>query len=761
MLAVTQRALQSSRRNKMSVVGKKAPTAQETLASQAQDLQSRFSQGAIVGNIGVASMESLSSLDRENLELSMESVVSDLSVSLESFGGETLTKAQKDAVAVIAMASASPAEYARTALSASDASAPRGAGTVVSVESLGDFDFMEKAVASLEAFDNSNLTDFIGLSMVYNQKAAKQGEFAEGFYRTVVLTPEQGGADVTIRSHLVLNHFLHNTRGDHADFKQRRLLEAALNYKILADQSTTLVPEIHDGNKDLFVAENVVAPRSVELGNRKVTTSALKVGTRVNLVGLAQNTLVKIAGQANQTDSLDRNVGLKTLYIRKGDSDVLGFDVENLPRAAFIKGNQGLARELELNFRTSSIQINAKSLNYKGEPVTNPILKQIVEGGYTVTLALVVTGNVDVEKGNAVVNPATIAVDRVVNAAGEVLSLTNAGVGKTIADGLADLVVIGWEPAARLSNANRRLRGLQLNSSEYTERYPVMLGSPLSIPSPLAEARGMADIDLLVTAARLRNDNMAVTTLQRFVDGLSRWKFLSGSIDADDLLPEVEGIARFLVRPWFRERNLDLRELVISRRSYERVQDVQAALGNVLRSDIQDAILESNYKTALDAYTGYVGEKVHVIIGSDPKTASYILKDGDARTLGDDISFEKVTSVDERIRRTIYWTFKRETEGLDPLNCGTHFWIPELISHVNVSRDETQIREAMVQPRNRHVNHLPIFGKINVIGLDEVLSEGWAYPVQNFPGSADATDPVEGSTGSTGTGSDTGAGTAG
>jgi hypothetical protein len=260
-----------------------------------------------------------------------------------------------------------------------------------------------------------------------------------------------------------------------------------------------------------------------------------------------------------------------------------------------------------------------------------------------------------------------------------------------------------------------------------------MLGSPLSIPSPLNEARGMADIDLLVTAARLRNDNMAVTTLLRFTDGLSRWKFMADSIVADDLLPEVEGIARFLVRPWFRERDLDLRTLVVSLRSLERVQDIQAALANVLRSDIQDAILESNYRTALDAYTGYTGEKVCVLIGSDPKTASYILKDGDSRTLGDDIDFVKVSTVDQRIRKQIFWTFTRKTEGLDPLNCGTHFWIPELISHVNVSRDETQIREAMVQPRNRHVNHLPIFGKINVIGLDEVLSEGWKIPVATFP----------------------------
>jgi len=742
----------------MSVIGKQARTAQQALADQAKTLQQMYKQGAISGNVGVASMESLNEIDRENLITSMESIGQQLTASLESHG-EQLTQAQIDATAVIGMASQDPAKYASAALAISDMSAPR-VGSVVSVESMGDFDFHEKAVPSMEAFDNSNLTDFIGLSMVYNQKAAKQGEFAEGFYRTVILTPEQGGADVTIRSHLVLNHFLHNTRGDHADFKQKRLLEAAINYKILADHSTDLVPERHAGNEDLFVGAGVVEPRSVDLGNRTVVTAPLLVGKRVNLVGLAQNTLVKIAGQANQTDALDRSVGVKTLYVRKGDTDVLAFDIQNMPRAHFIKGNQGLARELELNFRTSSLQINAKSVNYKGEALTNPILQQIVSGGYTVTLNVIATGNVDTEKANAIVQAAPINVEKVVNAAGEVLSLTEAGPGRDIAQGLADLAVIGWEPNARLSNANRRLRGLQLNSSEYTERYPVYLGSPLSIPSPLAEQRGMADIDLLVTAARLRNDNNAITTLLRFADGLARWKFLTGSVDADDLLPEVEGIARFLVRPWFRERTIDLRTLVRSLRSYERVQDIQAALGNVLRSDIQDAVLETNYRTALDAYTGYTGEQINVLIGSDPKTASFILKDGDSRTLGDDITFEKVTTVDQRVRHTIFWTFKRKSEGLDPLNCGTHLWIPELISHVNVSRDETQIREAMVQPRNRHINHLPILGKINVVGLNEVLSEGWTIPVQTFPGNgSDADAGAGGNTGGADAGSDTGAGT--
>lgn len=93
--------------------------------------------------------------------------------------------------------------------------------------------------------------------------------------------------------------------------------------------------------------------------------------------------------------------------------------------------------------------------------------------------------------------------------------------------------------------------------------------------------------------------------------------------------------------------------------------------------------------------------------------------------------------MDARVRGEIYWTFVRNTEGLDPLNSGSMLWIPELISHVNVARNDAQIREAMVQPRSRHVNHLPIWGKVKVEGLAEVLSEGWKIPVGTFSGNTD------------------------
>lgn len=734
----------------MSVVGKNTESVGKLMTAKATELQNGLKQGTfgtfakeVSGQI--ASFESLDDLQQGNIQTSLENIATELKGQVGNlFGAKGPAESQLNAAAVIAMAAQDPAAYHAMALKAPNMSVSSENMHIVGIDAPGEFDYVEKANPSMEAFDNSNLTDFIGLSMMYNLKTARQDAFGEGYYRTVVLTPDNGGADLSIRSQLVLNHFLHNTKGDYQDFKQRRLLEAAINYKILADDSTTLVPEIHDGNREFFLPENVVEARTVDLGNRVVTTAPLVFGKRLNLVGLAQNTLVKIAGQADNTDSLDRTTALKALYLQKGDADVIRIDTEYMPRASFVKPPQGLAREQELSFRNTSIQINAKSVNYKGEPLKDPILKQIVDGDYVVTLSVIVTGQVNTEKGNVSVNANPIEIASIVNGAGEKLDLES-GQGKQLADALADLEFIGWEPAARLSNANRRLRGLQLNSSEYTERYPVMLGAPFSMPSPLAEQRDASDIDLLVTAARLRNSNNAVTQLIRYTENLARWKFLADEMPADDLQPEVEGIARFLVRPWFRETVLDLRNAVVSLKSHERVLDIQAAIVNVLRNDIYDAIVESNYQTALDAYTGYSGEQIHVRIGTDPKINRFIVVPGDSRTLGDGVEFDKVTTMDSRVRGEIYWTFVRNTEGLDPLNSGSMLWIPELISHVQVARNDAQIREAMVQPRSRHVNHLPIWGKVKIVGLSEVLSEGWKIPVATFPGEPadDTTAPAQ------------------
>jgi hypothetical protein len=706
---------------------------QVKLDSEIRTQGSAFASSEDAGR--VASLESLSSDQKQSTMRSLQ----EHAASLESHfqhEGISVTPSQLAAGAVIAMTAGQPASYQRQALKTTVVS-QEGVNIVGADEGgvAGGYGFSDGLHSSLEAFDNSNLVDFVPMSIMYNIQAARQDAFAEAFFRTVTCTPENGGVDLSVRSQLVFNHFLHEVTGASADFKQRRLLEAAINHKILSDESTTLLPEVleDDSNASYFVSPTAVAPRFVEMGNRTVRTAPLKIGQRVDLIGISQNNLMKKNGQADNTDSLDRTTGIKNVYMQLDGDDVLRFGVQNLPRSNFVKGPEGRNREQQLHFVTRSLQLNEKTLLADGSaPTSGTALDEIVQQKLIVNLSVTMTGQVDTEIGNLEVNAGRVTVHSVYNADGEKLSLTS-GVGATIVAGLEGLVVIGFDPNARLSNANRRERGLQLNNQEYTERYPVPLGPPISTPSPLAENRDAGEINSLIAATRIRNSNNAVTKLINYADSLSSWIISEEmGVDQNDV-PEIEGIARFLIRPWFRHTDLHLPDHINSLTSHERLADVAAVLVNAIRDGVYDAYRDSNIKTALDALTGYTGEKIKVLIGTDPVLSRYIMTQGDTRTLSDDLAYDKVSTMDARIRGQIYYTFVREGEGVDPLNFGSMLWIPELISHVQVSRGNSHIREAMVQPRARHVVHLPILGRISVTGLDFVVTGQTSVPVAVQP----------------------------
>src|SRR5690606_36070775 len=351
----------------------------------------------------------------------------------------------------------------------------------------GNYGYMDRAHPAMEAFDNSNLSDFIGHSIVYNIQASKQDEFGEGFFRTVVITPDNGGVDLSIRNLLVFNHFIHGTDGTPVDAGKRRLLEACIDHKILADESTTLVPEVLvDGsNADAFVAASVVAPRDLELPNRRVRTAPLKVGKRLDLIGLSQPSKIAKNGVHDAHDTLDRMVGIKSVYMAVG-GEAVKFDIKGLPRTFFVKGPEGRNREMVLHYVTRSLQLNEATKLADGSAPQQAALAEIIANKLVVNIGFSLTGDVDVELGNIQVHGTPVEVASIFTAPGEKLDLTT-GTGKTIVDGLAGLSVIGYEANARLTNSNKRERGLQLDLNTYTERYPVPIGAPLTVPTPHGE----------------------------------------------------------------------------------------------------------------------------------------------------------------------------------------------------------------------------------------------------------------------------------
>ena len=102
--------------------------------------------------------------------------------------------------------------------------------------------------------------------------------------------------------------------------------------------------------------------------------------------------------------------------------------------------------------------------------------------------------------------------------------------------------------------------------------------------------------------------------------------------------------------------------------------------------------------------------------------AKYIQIQGDPRTLGINMEHAVYSTPDLRLVNKIYLSFSRPARtGVDLLSTAVHAWMPELVTVGQVSRNGYTVKELQVQPRNLHVNNVPVAARIKVKNLAKVL----------------------------------------
>lgn len=450
-----------------------------------------------------------------------------------------------------------------------------------------------------------------------------------------------------------------------------------------------------------------------------VKTRPLKIGRKVDLLGVSQHPKLVGAGIIDHTDAIGSQMQLDKLYLEEAtEGKVLRFNVNRLPRSSFLKSVEGGDREKSLNFRSDALLINGDTTAADGsEPV---FLSDVRTKNYNVRLSLNVTGNAHVEYGTIQVGAMPVTVAEITDEDGNQISLTE-GTGAVIVGKVEALQVVGYELQAARTNSNRRTRGLLINSMPETERFEIPLGAPISAPSPVGSDRDTRDLDSLIAAARIRNSNNAVTTLLNYADTLRAYVDNRRHGHGN---PSIEGMGRHLVVPFYEEMYINIKDSINSVKSKDRAEDINAVLVNAVRDLSYRMYRDSAYQAALDA-SSIGGKKPQLLVGTDSVIQRHLMVAGDERTFG--IAFEDakvVTSFDSRMDNKIILTFARQgTAGQpDPLSFGCHAWIPELTSSIMVSRDGATYQEAMVQPRSRHINNLPIMAVIHVEGLEDVLT---------------------------------------
>jgi len=717
-----------SRINSKSGQGSALATAvgalRSTIDSQGTDLSSRQITQQVI------SMESLDAASLGELTRTADMLKGEiknaLSVSMESDDeGEELTDAQLEAGAIAAMAAGAPAEYADIALR----SAPAEGGERLEVATSGAAGSVDvRETPSLEAFDERELAKFIPYSIAFNVKASRQDSFSEMFYPTTVVSPDQGGYEVHLRRTLVHNAIQHQSSGNRSDWQRKNLVHAAIDATILADESTALIPTVlaNGSNADKFVPEALVAPTTRRIGNVDVVTAPLLIGQQVDLLGLSSHPGLLGAGFIDHTDAIDAAISLEKLYVQLDEGDaansvaptIVRFNTLRLARAGFVKSVEGDGREMALAFRTQDLVLDKNTTDVAG--VAPAVLQAVRDANYTVRLSVNVTGTVNVQLGNAELFASKVNVASIVDEDGNEISLAS-GAGRTIAQALtATSQVLGYDLKAARTNSNRRTRGLLLDHNDQVFRYTIPLGAPISAPSPAGSNRDARDLESLIDAVRVRNTNNAVTRLLNYISTLKEYV---GGVQRKGCLPSVEGVGGFLVNPFFEDIEIDMDKEISSIRDIDRAADVNALLVNAIRDVSYRMYRASGFQPALNASSNGSNQP-KLLIGTDVLLQRHLMVTGDSRTFGIAFaSYQIESTFDSRMDDTIVIALTRDgqCEAGDPLQWGVHAWIPELASSMMVARDGGTYPEAMVQPRNLHVNNVPVAARIKVKNLDKVL----------------------------------------
>jgi hypothetical protein len=587
---------------------------------------------------------------------------------------------------------------------------------------------LEAGRLASEAYDERENKNTVAYAVAYNLGAARQDEFAEAFYPTVTLTPDNVGYSVSVTLNLLQDEVRRAVTGALSSFNRINVLSTITDPTLLRSDQTRLIPIVRTGGATdstaSFVASTDVAPYTVTQEKAPVTTAPLKPGVQLELLGLCQTDAQLAAGVADQTEAIDSAMLLTAVYIKTtvatNTTAVFKVDVSRMLGATFNAAVQGNSRTLNLNMATDEVRIVSTTSNAAG----NAVAQLSALSTNTVRLGFTAFGSVTQDTGVTVLNFTPVTIRRVSDSTGLDLS-TASGAGATIAALFADATVIGYDLLGYRTNSNRAQRGQLVDTQHLTRAYTTPYLPPITALRPVgqSDADDQSIINSLLNLTRIRTSQAAITELFAAISALTASFDPTNSLDNQPKL----GISSYLVKNRYISAAIDAQADLNSLVSSDRPANLEALLINVLRDIVYRLYRESAFKPAMESLSGGMGApKPLVIIGTDPTIHRYLTLAGDTRTLGDGFEFKVVSTLDPRMAGKIIVSFGTEqaygSGDYHPLHHGSMSWSPEVPVMMPMTRNGRLSYELTVSPRFRHVTHLYVMGQVTVTNITAAMS---------------------------------------
>lgn len=582
---------------------------------------------------------------------------------------------------------------------------------------------------SLENYNEKSQRDFRVVTVGYNLAASRQDEFAERIYPTTVINPIEGGVVQVLPYIAVMKDVHHAVNGARWKNDEVNMVEAYRDPSILDDNATDLIPAIDPAGSNLhyFVDPALVpAETVVNEQNLSIETAPLKPGIRLDLMGNSNANLLIAANMLDVSDTIDPAGRLKALYI-KFQSKVIKFKVDRMPRAVFQPDLIGDTRGAKVDFWTDDLTVSSITRTIDG--VQTAAMAELEQRGWVLRLSVDFSGNVSLSKGDSRFTAGDASISKILNSDRREIDIT-AGDGKTLADSITGLEIVGFELATRFTNTNRRQRGHLLQTRALQFRHPIPMHAPVTLPLSTMEEEGPGEVVKALTVnTNIRNSNNAVKTLLNY---LAQLRELTGNGFNRPTINVYEGALAAVMRPTYHYDTMHLPDMIDTLKSKDRWDDVCSAIINKVKGVLFPAYRNSNIEAAFRVISGNQDERPIFLFCTDKEIANYLMTQGDDRTLGAYLEYDIVSTNNELFdgKLVVVPTRKTPVEN-DILSFGQFFYVSTIIADLPISRGGNQItREIAAIPFNLHINNIPFALEFDVTGFEQVMGHSmWNKPV--------------------------------
>lgn len=573
--------------------------------------------------------------------------------------------------------------------------------------------------AAVEAFKNVDVAASMYFSIAYQAVSLKQDAVSELFYPIFVVDPAEAAIKIDVTTTSILTPVKRSGTGAVQGNYKKSLLKELRNPASFTLDANRIYPVVRaETAANLFNPAGVSGISStITVGDGyDITTAPVKVNTEVDLLDLSITDELLAKGTLDHTDMLNKFLGIDKLYFSMVGADADGTeiteyfvkDISTLP-AKFIETPNGNKYDLQLNYKNESLAFVGGDLGKTDGSDTAIVKLGSLAAGHYAKIAINIKGDANVESRLFVVNPITVSLVGVYDAAGNAVAETSTEYTdvKAVVDTIKLDAVL---PEAYATNDNLRFKATRLDST--TNRYVYTMQRRHVLTEVVPVNGGGSDVSNGITA--FVNAGLSFNGLNELSNAMSIISNLS--VDTEDF-----GMAsEYFTRGTYSE-SFDIATIVDGKESTNRVSDVEQALRLKIKTIATKLATDSNYFRVFNAISG-VNTKPTVLIGTDLTIGSYINNFED-----DMFKYVVARSVEDSMNGVLYISFgtagKERNSAPSILNFGVCGWSPEVTLAAQTTEGGRTAYETLHIPTYRHQTILPILGRLDISGFEAIAGK--------------------------------------